>query len=470
MALFVTQFYDALPRLSIFAQDDGHGEHHHGKLIAALSGRDAHALAAWADDAERRPFAESDTCLCHAFIEDWWNACPEHAPFPPDTPRCYGDTYWPMRWFMETFLDFPNAGEDWGAVRWPEAAQLVVPAWAIRSRPKLVFSVILQLLNSTYLPLGPEADAGQKEYPLLHRSAQLHWRPWGTHEWAHIFERLWFVVFDARYTPQGPGAPPAPGAAVVAAGQQAVALAAPPPEAPPPPGVPAVGAAPLLSPPPPPPSPAAPPPDPRHNGARAAAKAAVDEAEGLLFDLRLPGADDAAAAVQDKPAAAAEVAAAAATPGESTPAAAAASRDASAAGAEEAEFEDEQAAQAAPAGGEGVDAGAGGVPSRERFLAAVALTPDAAAGAGGDAAAAAAAAEAEEAERADSEMEETEETEEEEEEAWLLEDEEAEAEEGWAFDEEEAEAVEDEEEQDALAGAGVPDRAGGGLLDAAAAR
>ena len=131
-----------------------------------------------------------------------------------------------MRWFMETLLDFPHAGETWQHARWPEAAQLVVPAWAIRSRPKAVYAVAYALLNGSRMdgiegPEGVNADA--YDPPLLYRSAALGRRPWSPHEWAHVFERLWFAVFDARYTPgpeQGAG-----GANATAAAEKKAALA-----------------------------------------------------------------------------------------------------------------------------------------------------------------------------------------------------------------------------------------------------
>jgi hypothetical protein len=216
VALFALQFYESLPRLAVFVQDDASARHQ-ARLVPLLRAADAddvsataaaHGLAAWVDAAERRPFGEHDTCLCNPIIEDFWHACPPESPFPPGTPRCYGDFYWPMRWFMETFLDFPTAGDDWGAVRWPGSAQMAVPAWAIRSRPKALYALMLQMINATYAPVGEEAVAGQAQYTVLYRAAQLHWRPWGAHEWAHIFERMWFAVFDTRYTPQGPPGPP----------------------------------------------------------------------------------------------------------------------------------------------------------------------------------------------------------------------------------------------------------------------
>jgi hypothetical protein len=50
---------------------------------------------------------------------------------------------------------------------------------------------------------GPEGvDATAYDPPLLYRSAALGRRPWSPHEWAHVFERLWFAVFDARYDPR----------------------------------------------------------------------------------------------------------------------------------------------------------------------------------------------------------------------------------------------------------------------------
>jgi hypothetical protein len=328
IALFAHTFYDDLPRLTIFAQDDGEQGGHHSQLMR-LSGRSGAALAAWADAAERQPFAEAETCLCQVVVEDWWNPCPEVVPFPEGTPRCYGDTYWPMRWLMESFLGFPDAG-NWRAVRWPEAAQLVVPAWAVRSRPRLLYALALQLLNGSATGIGESGqDQDTNRVQLLHRSARLGYRPWNTHEWSHVFERLWFAVFDARYTPAGPAAPPAPAAPAAAgaapaarpeagwAGRRPARRAAPlahahapraegqaagggaEPDAVEPDvaaAAAAVAAAALDA--------AASQAQPgaavtlaakQGTAAAAAAKAAVDAADGLLFDLRLPGGDAGAA-------------------------------------------------------------------------------------------------------------------------------------------------------------------------------
>ena len=132
-----------------------------------------------------------------------------------------------MRWFMETLLDFPRAGE-WQHARWPEAAQLAVPAWAIRSRPKAVYAVAYALLNGSRTdgvegPEGVNADA--YDPPLLYRSAELGRRPWSPHEWAHVFERLWFAVFDARYNPEPQPAGGANATAAAEAGLRAAAAA-----------------------------------------------------------------------------------------------------------------------------------------------------------------------------------------------------------------------------------------------------
>ena len=233
IALFALQWYDALPRIAIFAQDDAPPPRHRSQLLR-LSGHGPAEMARWTEEAERHPFTGPDTCLCRVIVEDWWRPCPSEVPFPKDMPRCYGDTYWPMRWFMETLLDFPHAGEAWQHARWPEAAQLVVPAWAIRSRPKAVYAVAYALLNGSRMdgvegPEGVNADA--YDPPLLYRSAELGRRPWSPHEWAHVFERLWFAVFDARYDPgaqAGPhtkGANASAAAAAAEAGQRAAAAA-----------------------------------------------------------------------------------------------------------------------------------------------------------------------------------------------------------------------------------------------------
>ncbi len=206
IALFALQFYDALPRITIFAQDDAPPPRHRSQLLR-LAGSGPAEMARWTEATERSPFSGPDTCLCRPVVEDWWRPCPSEFPFPEGMPRCYGDTYWPMRWFIESFLDFPRAGEEWHHMRWPEAAQLAVPAWAVRSRPKAVYAVAFALLNGSRTDgvEGPEGvDASAYDPPLLYRSAALGRRPWSPHEWAHVFERLWFAVFDARFDPRPP--------------------------------------------------------------------------------------------------------------------------------------------------------------------------------------------------------------------------------------------------------------------------
>ena len=96
IALFALQWYDALPRIAIFAQDDAPPPRHRSQLLR-LSGHSPAQMARWTEEAERHPFAGPDTCLCRVIVEDWWRPCPSEAPFPKDMPRCYGDTYWPVR-------------------------------------------------------------------------------------------------------------------------------------------------------------------------------------------------------------------------------------------------------------------------------------------------------------------------------------------------------------------------------------
>ena len=97
MTHFILRFYATLPRVSIFAQGDALHLMHHSRLRGLHRLRSAAALASWVAAVEAAPlFSDEVTCLCSTIVEDWWNPCPEVAPFPEGTPRCYGDTYWPM--------------------------------------------------------------------------------------------------------------------------------------------------------------------------------------------------------------------------------------------------------------------------------------------------------------------------------------------------------------------------------------
>ena len=184
MAEFITSNYDLLPRLTYFTQDDAHMSHATMPLPADMN---TAAFQEWAAHAEARPFSTRETCLCSIIVEPIW------------TLQQYGSRlYVPMRWFMEAFLDIDVAAANWTAVRWPSGANLVVPGAAIRSRPRALYALIQQLFNGTEPAL---VDNLAPDTALVFQN-QVSRQQVGMMPMAHVFERLWFAIFDVRYSPR----------------------------------------------------------------------------------------------------------------------------------------------------------------------------------------------------------------------------------------------------------------------------
>jgi hypothetical protein len=216
MALFMTQFYDALPRYVYFAHDDcadtvpGLSQPSDTRMadaagqcrVLSLALLAPRALRAWLAAREAAPgdaFADERSCLCSLNFEPAFRACALGVPVPAGS--CYGEGYLPMAWLLRTFLDLePSA---WEHVRWATHAQLGAPRAALRARPRLLYTLLLQLLSAD-LDGGDAAPARHaSEAPaLLHvYSPEPIAMRWTSLQWAHSMERLWLAVFDAGYSP-----------------------------------------------------------------------------------------------------------------------------------------------------------------------------------------------------------------------------------------------------------------------------
>jgi hypothetical protein len=117
-----------------------------------------------------------------------------------------------MRWLLTTWLEHDPS--PWRDIRWPSRAQFAVPAALVRTRPRLLYALLAELLAAD-LEAPAEARApweGVGGAARLRRAdeapALLHvWSPepvgkrWSSLQWAHSLERLWFPLFDPYYSP-----------------------------------------------------------------------------------------------------------------------------------------------------------------------------------------------------------------------------------------------------------------------------
>jgi hypothetical protein len=176
---FVVTHYHSLPRLVFFLQDDLTLRHE----IETWARMSDDQYAAWLDEAEAHPFSSTAMCLCHIALEPMW--LPD---LPDGTPRYAG--YERLRDFMVLFLDH-NVTAEWTAIRWATHAEFIVPGKLIRRRPRLLFQLILQLVNGT-MPVSHDDWAPDTQ--LVYKGMQLLYL-------AHMFERLFFAIFDPDYQP-----------------------------------------------------------------------------------------------------------------------------------------------------------------------------------------------------------------------------------------------------------------------------
>jgi hypothetical protein len=184
MAMFAMRFYDALPRVAMFSHDNEDGR------LSVLREQSGAQLAAWARAVVTQApplFRNVTTCACSIVREPFW--------------RANNDRSVPALWLLTKVLEFDallNASTRWRSITFPPSATLAVPARAIRGRPKLVYTLLFELLNGTM-------DAGHpfNEPALLYRGKQnpTFQRPWMPFSWAHNLERLWFPIFDVNHDP-----------------------------------------------------------------------------------------------------------------------------------------------------------------------------------------------------------------------------------------------------------------------------
>lgn len=166
IALFLTEFYHALPRVTVFVHDN-----EYGGLLHPLRNKSPAEVRSWVREVEAQPtplFRDRRTCLCVDDVrEPNW--------------RTYGPRKEPIVWFMERILGFHNASSRWRHLAYPPTACLAVPARAVLSRPKLVYEVIFALTNGT---------TGEKERG---PDGQRLWLPQLVfHGWEGGEQRKWF--------------------------------------------------------------------------------------------------------------------------------------------------------------------------------------------------------------------------------------------------------------------------------------
>ena len=131
IADFCLRFYEQLPLYALFTQDDTRQQAAH-RQVARMTDVE---WSSWLNTVEHAPFSNKETCLCPIVHENFW--------FNSST------YYWyePMAWIYQKLLGFDTS--EWTAARWPISANFVVPRAAVRSRPRVLYSVLVQLLNGT---------------------------------------------------------------------------------------------------------------------------------------------------------------------------------------------------------------------------------------------------------------------------------------------------------------------------------
>ena len=166
---FLVDFYDNLPNVVVFSQDDG--------LYAAPFHREASALkrllargweSTWG--MPQRP-TEGD-CLCI-----WHNTSFSRATD--------GAQVWPiLRFVWRTVFNLSEAQVATRPTTWPLKATFAVGGRALRSRPLTLYRALLRLST---VPCRGSPTASEGETPLP-----------GLYPWATAFERLWFDLLDPK--------------------------------------------------------------------------------------------------------------------------------------------------------------------------------------------------------------------------------------------------------------------------------
>ena len=174
IAHFVWKHYYTLPFLTFFVQDDDvpRGE------LDRIPREPGAAFDAWLSRSEEDPFVDSHSCLCNVVTEPWVS---------PDEfgEGGYGGMYPTMKYLMEMYLDY-NVTSLPAIVRWPGADTFTVSARAVRRHSRAVYALFAELLRD-----------GEGDRHLVKLCAGNACR--GPGDTGHIFERLWFAIFDASY-------------------------------------------------------------------------------------------------------------------------------------------------------------------------------------------------------------------------------------------------------------------------------
>ena len=191
LLLFVSTYYYDLPRVLLVGHDH---EPYQWKPLLSMT-----ELSGWVRRVETEPlFVSEETCLCVPIVETHFRECDK--PLPEETLRwllpaanefsCYGVWWTPARWILEHILE-----ADWrgGTIRWPSEATFAVPASAIRKRPKVVYTLLLSMLNASTAEDRTERPDGQLG---LRADGE---RYWPGERLGHVMERLMFALFDVNY-------------------------------------------------------------------------------------------------------------------------------------------------------------------------------------------------------------------------------------------------------------------------------
>jgi len=193
IADFSFLFYDRLPRYTLAVQDDSYRPADPAvpdseeilafyDRFAALVTKPEPAWQEWLATAEAAPFANSDLCVCEIVSETGWSETAGYIWFAP------------MTWIIESLLGYDRKIRELNATRFPHEATFVFPRSAVHTRPLLLYSVLVQLLNGTAEDKKPDGGRAAPDTPLTHGQ-------WSMLELANVLERLWFVIFDPAFSP-----------------------------------------------------------------------------------------------------------------------------------------------------------------------------------------------------------------------------------------------------------------------------
>ena len=169
------------PRVTFFVHDDSTA---HVRNLAAHHLRN---MSQFLENVEAGPMELPGNCLCDVKRERNWNS----------TSYAY---YNFQAWMADALLGIDVVQKQWKTVIWPGNAFFALPASGMAKRPRVVYRVLLELLNGTVAPRDGKRFTEQ--------GAKLAWNsegnPKNSHTslgLAHAMERSWFMVFDTAYKP-----------------------------------------------------------------------------------------------------------------------------------------------------------------------------------------------------------------------------------------------------------------------------